>query len=162
MIVLNDTNKISSNSAVTIGKFDGIHKGHSLLINEAVSSKDLASVVLIINSGEKTDKLYTADENMQLLQNMNVDYLDILELDKKTASMQKDIFIRMLMQKYNMKKLIVGNDFRFGNKAEGNVEYLKKASVEFGFEFKVMEDVEFKNEKISSSRIKTELKNGNT
>ena len=161
--------KISTPTAITVGKFDGIHKGHHLLTSDIISkSKDGLSSCLVtftntpraIVSDDKTPSLITNKERVFMLENNGLDYLVECPFDSKLMETAPECFIKLLVDNLNMKYMVVGADFTFGYKGAGNVELLKKLSKEFDFELKVYDKIQKNNRDISSTYIREELKEG--
>ena len=157
-------------TAITIGKFDGIHKGHHLLISEIISKKSAGLYPCVITfkkspriilSKDKTSSLFTNEERDYILEKNGINYLITCEFNKKFMEIKAIQFIEILCKNLNMKYLVVGSDFTFGYKGEGNVELLKKISNKNGFELKIINKIKKDNQYISSSFIREELIKGN-
>ena len=161
---------IKTPTAITIGKFDGIHKGHHLLTSEILSKKSsgLYSCVItfkksprIILSKDKTPSILTNEERNYILEKNGINYLILCEFNKKFMEIEATKFIEILCKNLNMKYLVVGSGFTFGYKAEGNCEFLKKISKKYGFDLKIVNKIKKDNKEISSSLIREELLKGN-
>ena len=130
-------------TAITIGKFDGIHKGHHLLTSDLISKKSdglNACIITFKNSPrfsltkDSTPSLFTNKEKDYILEQNGINYLISCPFDKKFMQIEAKKFIEILCKNLNMKYLVVGTDFTFGYKKSGNVELLKKISGDYGFE----------------------------
>ena len=153
------------NTAITLGKFDGIHRGHQLLLKKILSQKanHLTSVMFTFSSHpqnileHKDSKLiYTLDEKRILLEKWGIDVLISYPFNEETASIKAHDFVKdVLIDKLDGKMIVVGKDFRFGHNREGDVNLLKKLSKEFDFELLVYDKFAIKNLTISSTLIKS-------
>ena len=157
-------------TAVTIGKFDGIHKGHHLLTSDIISKKSsgLSSCLITFKNSPRfslskdvTPSLFTNKEKEYILEQKGINYLITCQFDKKFMQIEAIKFIEILCKNLNMKYLVVGSDFTFGYKKGGNVDLLKKISNDFGFELKVIDKIKKDDRDISSSYIREELVKGN-
>jgi len=158
---------------LTIGNFDGIHKGHEKIIKNLISSaksSNVKSAILSFNphpkiffNGEKNFLINSIEKKISILQNLNIDYLIDLKFDDKLTHLSFDKFEQsILIQKLNIKKLYLGKDFRYGNQRKGSIDTLKilcNAS-NIGLEELQLLNDHHTNIKISSSEIRELLKNG--
>lgn len=162
--------KINTPTAITIGKFDGIHRGHHALISEIISKKNsgLSSCVItfkksprFVLSKDIKLSLFTNEERYRILEKFGIEYLILCEFNKKFMELQPIKFIEILCNNLNMKYLVVGSDFTFGFKGAGNVDLLKNISKKYGFELKIINKIQIDNMSISSTLIRKELNKGN-
>ena len=159
------------NSAVCLGKFDGIHMGHRLLIDKIQTYKEqgLQSVVFtfalhpstLFSNGD-AKLIDTMSEKVNKLEQLGVHTLVSYPFTKHTASMEPEQFIdNVLVKKIDAKVIVVGNDFHFGHQRKGNVSLLRKYADKFGYEVVSLEKLEEENQVVSSTRIRNEIKVGN-
>ena len=132
-----------------IGFFDGLHTGHQKLFNQANGKR----VVLTFDFNKSNaKKLYSLQDKINIIQN-NYDLIDIVILNLNKLNMTSQDFINLFLKKWNFKKIIVGEDFKFGSNQQ-NVELLKKY-----FDVEVIQrDL---NNSVSTSKIKNEIVIGN-
>ena len=161
--------KISVPTAVTVGKFDGIHRGHNLLAKDIISKKQegLSSCLITFTnsprftlSDDESASLITNKERVFMLDNDGLDYLIECPFDKKLMETDPTQFVKFLVNNLNMKYMVAGSDFTFGYKGAGNVELLRSLSKELGFELNVIEKIKKNNRDISSTYIREELMAG--
>ncbi|MBR5637199.1 MAG: riboflavin biosynthesis protein RibF, partial [Pseudobutyrivibrio sp.] len=161
--------KISEPTAVTVGKFDGIHRGHNLLTSDIISKKEqgLKSCLITFTNSprfllkeDETPCLITNKERMFMLDNNGLDYLIECPFDERLMQTDAKSFIEFLVNNLNMKYMISGSDFTFGHKGAGNVNLLSELSKELGFEYKVIDKIKKDNRDISSTYIREELQAG--
>lgn len=160
-----------NNSAVCLGKFDGIHKGHRLLIEKIQTYKEqgLQSVVFTFSLHPSTlfskgdaKLIDTIDEKIEKLERLGVDVLISYPFTKYTAAMEPEQFIeKVLVEKIGAKVIVVGKDFHFGHQRKGNVTLLQKYAEKHGYEVVPLEKIEADNQVVSSTRIRKEIKKGN-
>ena len=160
---------ISEPTAVTVGKFDGVHRGHNLLTSDIISKKSqgLKSCLITFTNSPRfllqedtTPSLITNKERMFMLDKNGLDYLIECPFDERLMQTDARSFIEFLVNNLNMKYMISGPDFTFGHKGAGNVQLLNELSKELGFEYKVIEKIKKDNRDISSTYIREELKEG--
>ena len=153
--------KISKNLIIALGYFDAVHKGHALVIGEAVrvaKEKNLSSAVLIFTGGKSGSDVFTLNERIEKISSLGVDFIIVKSLDKAFMGKSKEEFLTELNSNYNVFGVVSGEDFTFGKNAEGTVQtlvgFFGKDKV---FTEKLLGDGQ---EKFSSSKIKIALKNG--
>lgn len=144
MIFISGTKDIRmENTAVAIGKFDGLHLGHQSLIKKINSYKSnkMTSVVLTFNyhpasmlQGKEPKLIYTSSERRILAGRMGVDVLIEYPFTEETARMEAADFIReVLIRHLGARHIVVGEDFRFGNERRGNTDLLMGMSLPLGY-----------------------------
>ena len=158
-------------TAVTLGKFDGLHIGHQKLIRElkSVAKADQKVVVFTFDIPpaavlhKSVPVLTTRDEKRRLMAAMGVDYLIEYPFTEETRKLDAAWFVReLLCGRLCMKTMAVGPDCRFGYERSGDVGLLQRMSGEFGFSLHVVEKERTAKDGriVSSSRVKDELKKG--
>ena len=163
--------KIKNKTAISIGKFDGVHLGHNALIEELVLTADLnelESVVLTFNpypeeyfAGKEIPHLSTRGEMISLMEEIGVDRLVTLDFDEHIANLSARDFVKdILIDKLNVSVVVCGSDVTFGKDKEGNSEFLEKISEEFGFDVEIIDKIEYNKVTVSSSEIIKALREG--
>ncbi len=158
-------------TAVTLGKFDGLHRGHQKLIHElrtvAASHQKIVVFTFDISPAAVFEKavpvITTREEKRRLMSAMGVDYLIEYPFTEETRRMSAESFVRdLLVEHLCMKTMAVGPDCRFGYERKGDVEFLKQLSSELQFSLHVVEKERTRkdNRIVSSSRVKEELQKG--
>ncbi len=156
----------SKKSAVTIGKFDGVHIGHMKLLNTLMKEKkDLESVVIVtgfdFNDEGNTDQIMSKTERIKIFKNIGIDKTVLFPLTKENAEIPAETFVKnILVEKLNCKLLVVGDNFRFGRDRMGDIPFLSEMSRKYDFKLMVIEREKYENEPVSSTRIRSELKQG--
>lgn len=159
------------NTAVTLGKFDGLHLGHRQLIDLVISYKKQGMTSVMFSflmhpgnlfSDKEFELIYTEEEKRAKLKTCGIDVLISYPFTEETRSMDPEDFIKdILVDQLDAKVIIVGDDFRFGIRRSGDVTMLKEYAKEYGYQVIVCEKKKWKNEVISSSSIRAALKKGN-
>ncbi len=168
MTIIDGTTEIEypGRTAVVIGKFDGIHKGHQKLIREAASDPSLKCVVFTFTrASEKLLKdggrILSQSDRRRKFESLGVDYLVEFKLTEETMKTEPEEFARdILVKRLHCKRIICGPDLSFGYKGRGDIELLKSMSGELDMEVKVIDKLQYKGEDISSTRIRDAIKNG--
>ena len=149
--------------------FDGVHRGHQSIIaklTEVAQEKNLEASILtfwphprlVFNPNDALKLLNTVEEKAQLLEQFGIQNLFLKEFDKAFRNLSGEEFIRqILIEKLNVKYLIVGYDHVFGKNKSGNFDLLKQLAPELGYEVIQMEAVNIHNDHISSTKIRNAL-----
>lgn len=157
-------------TAITLGKFDGLHRGHLKLVErvQAYAGKDVKSVVFSFDmlpffqeKGLNKKNLMTSEEKNFFLEG-KVDYLVECPFVESVYTMEAEDFIRdILIGKFHAKYVVVGTDFHFGHKKRGDIHMLKQYEEVYGYHLDVIEKERYGEREISSTFIKEEMKKGN-
>ncbi len=173
MRIITDIEKIhiETQSAVAIGKFDGVHKGHQELLRRIVARKEkgMVSVVFTFDPTPSvffgyTDQkeLTSKEEKINLFAEMGIDILICFPLNQQTAAIPAESFISdILCERLKMNYICAGSDLSFGDKGKGNSDLLFSMSKQFGYEAEIIEKCMHLNREISSTYIKEEVEKGN-
>lgn len=166
-------------SAVTIGNFDGVHRGHQTIlarVSQLASERDLAPTVMTFTPhprayfaarGQRPELIPTQISSLRdkvwALARLKVEQLALERFNQALADMSPEAFIKDLLVKgLNTRWLLVGEDFRYGHKRTGDVQLLRRAGLEYGFEVETIADVvDEHGYRISSSEVRTALAVGN-
>lgn len=161
-------------SIVTIGTFDGVHIGHKIIlkkiIDEAIKD-DCESVLLtffphprmILDENNSSIKLLnTLPEKIKLLEDLGLSVLIIHPFDKEFSQLSAQEFVSsILIDKLNLKKIIIGHDHRFGKNRAANYDDLVNYSKQFSFQVEQISAQEINKITVSSTKIRTAISNGN-
>lgn len=160
------------NTCLAIGAFDGLHKGHQLIINQAINEakkNNYPAAVLsfhphpleIIPGKTPPPSIVSRQQKISILEEMGVDYYFEQKFTQEFAKMRAENFINdILLDKIRVKTVVVGDDFRFAYKNEGNVEILKKMGELHDYQAKIISQLHASDDRISSTRIRNLLKKG--
>lgn len=153
--------------------FDGVHLGHKCIIDELKkvgSAHHLETAILtfwphprfVFNPNEDLKLLNTLDEKTLLMEKYGINNLFLKEFDDEFRNLTGEEFVRqILIDKLNVKYLIIGYDHSFGKNKSGNFELLQKLSKELNFEVEQMEAINIHENNISSTKIRNALLVGN-
>ncbi len=151
-----------SASAVTLGKFDGLHLGHQKLIRRVLDQKErgLMAVVFAFDQGNRT--ILSHSERRDRLEKMGVDLFLDCPLDHRIRHMKAEDFVRkILVDRLQVSYLAVGRDFRFGYERKGNPQLLAQMGEQYGFTVEVVPDEMDGRRKISSTYVREQINEGN-
>ncbi len=163
--------KIEEPTVVTLGKFDGLHRGHEKLMDtllEYKKSHEVASVAFTFDIPPRskveditTKVLTTNEEKEYIFETTGIDYLIECPFTAEVMCMDPKEFISWIVQALNMKCVVVGNDFRFGHKRAGDYLTLMQYENEFGYKTIVIDKMKDENRDISSTYVREEIAAGN-
>jgi riboflavin kinase/FMN adenylyltransferase len=160
------------NSVITIGVFDGVHMGHVEIINRLIDlTKKLngESVVvtfwphprLVLKQDASIKLINTLEEKQLLLQKYNIDHLVIIPFTEEFSALSSEEFIRdILVEKLHVRHLVVGFNHHFGRGREGNFDSMQHYAEIYGFDVEKLDAKVVENEKVSSTRIRNALIEG--
>ena len=167
------------NCVVTIGNFDGMHLGHKKIISSLISiSKKYNRPSVVITFEPHPEEFFSKmlgkniqarlmnfREKMLKFREFGISYVLVLPFEKSLASLSPHFFVKnILVEQLNCVCLIAGEDFHFGKKCEGDVDYLKKVCKQYNFAFLSIPDALYYDNnhkyRISSTLIRKKLKVG--
>lgn len=157
-------------SVVALGKFDGFHQGHKLLLDEVLRlQKDGYTGVVFtfdirknsIFDVDKLQSIITSEEKCMLAEQMGIDVLVEYPFDDAFASMEPEAFVTdILVKRLHAGYVVVGTDYGFGKKKRGNVELLRKMAGEYGYQVIVIEKKKIHDVIVSSTYIRMLISEG--
>ena len=160
--------KIYKNSAIAIGNFDGVHRGHQKVFKEAKNKIKLGVLtftplpVMFFNKKINNFKLTSQEQKFKLFSKYEVDFVINIRFNRKFSKIKAADFIKnIIYEKINPKLIFVSNNFKFGNKRKGNVKLLEKNSKKYEYKLKKIYPYKYKDGIISSTRIRKSLQVGN-
>lgn len=160
------------NTVVTIGNFDGIHKGHIKLIKEAVKEakmKNYKSVVFTFENhpmryfrADSIKHIITNEEKIKIFKGLGVDIVFMIPFDEYMTKISATDFVKTILhEKLKCKMVIVGHDFTFARNKEGNASLLESLGENYNMKVKVIEPIKIKGRRVSSSYIRNLINDGN-
>ena len=159
--------------ALTIGNFDGVHRGHRALVRQTqqiARSHSWNTVVLTFHPHPTTlvaperapEMICSLQERLRLLKQAGADRVCVLPFTREIAEMSPREFVETIVVKaLGSHAVLVGQNFRFGQKQAGNSEVLAQLGMEFGCECHFLASITSRNEVVSSTAIRQHLKTGN-
>jgi riboflavin kinase/FMN adenylyltransferase len=156
---------------LTIGAFDGLHRGHQALITTVVErARETDRLAALITfhphpamalAPERAPRyLTTPGEKVALLENLGVDLVVLLPFDRELADMPAREFMEKASRHLRVRELWVGADFALGRNREGDVSRLRELGAELGYEVTIFQTVLVEGRQVSSSRIRSLLLEG--
>ncbi len=157
---------------LTIGSFDGVHRGHQEIIRRLVAGAHAHAVpavvltfyphpAVVLRGSIGPFYLSSPNERAEIIGGLGVDIVILQRFDRQLADTSARDFMIKLRERLGLRHLLVGHDFTLGRGREGDIPTLKKLGDEFGFEVEVHQPVLLDDEVISSSQIRSALTGGN-
>ncbi len=156
--------------AICLGNFDGIHKGHQKLIEKTVEvakTNNIASAFFTFSSNprkyfskDRYSQLTSIDDRKELVKEYGIDVFVEFEFNQDTMNLSYEDFIEKVLIPLNVKYVICGFDYSFGKFGAGKVKDLVRLSKN-RYEVIVIDELEYMDSKVSTTRIMNELANGN-
>ena len=163
---------IKHKTIVTIGTFDGVHIGHQKIIKQLVETgqkEGLKSVILtffphprmVLQKDANIKLIHTINERSSILENLGLDYLLIKKFTKAFSRLSAEDFVKqILIDKLNVKKIIIGYDHRFGRNRNASIEELKAFGKTYNFEVEEISAQDIDDVAVSSTKIRKALNEG--
>lgn len=162
---------IPEKTAIAIGKFDGIHRGHKALFGclREENKKGLKTAVFTFRpspsvyfGGANMKELTTDAEKRQLFEQMGMDYLVEYPFDSRTAGVEPEAYVvDFLLGRMNGVFIVAGEDVSFGKGGKGDRALLEKLAGEYGFTLRIIPKLMFEQREISSTFVREEVLKGN-
>lgn len=162
----------SKKTIVTIGTFDGVHLGHQKIIEKLIQetkNADCESLILtffphprmVLNETSTINLLNTLNEKSCLLEKMGLDNLVIHPFDRDFSNLSAEEFVKtILVDSFNIQKIIIGYDHRFGKNRAANINDLIEFGGKYGFEVEQISAQEVDSVSVSSTKIRNAIVNG--
>ena len=162
---------IRNGTCLTIGNFDGVHRGHQALVArllELARRRDLESVVvtfdphpLRILMGQTPPFITPTEQKLELLDKLGLDFILCLSFDREMAALSPEEFVeRYLVHGLLAKHIVIGHDYAFGKNRRGNFQLLSELGKRFGYEVEQIAAVSDGEAPVSSTRIRTLIQAG--
>ena len=163
--------RVPGPTAVTIGKFDGVHRGHRYLIDrllkESVGERCSSVVVTfnphpaaVLNPESPAMYLCPLEERVERLRDLGVDSVAVLSFTSQLAQLSARDFLSLLTEELDLKLLLVGPDFVLGRRREGDIERIREIGSELGFRVVVVPLLAEEDKKVGSAAIRSALATG--
>ncbi|MFO8053450.1 MAG: bifunctional riboflavin kinase/FAD synthetase [Candidatus Omnitrophota bacterium] len=162
-------NKVN-NCVVTIGVFDGVHRGHQYILNKIkLQAKKRGKISLVISFDVPPEKIldpkkkfkgYLTDyqQKASLIESLGIDYLWILKTEPDLLRLSASRFLSYINKYFLIDEMVVGSDFRFGIKAGAGTSQLNQLADNYGFNLKIIDKKSFAGTLVSSSFIRELIK----
>jgi len=158
--------------ALTIGNFDGVHRGHRALIERVTEkARELHLTSCVLTFEPHPREFFAADtaparltrlrDKLALIAEAGVEHVHIARFDARFAALSAERFIEeVLIEELGVQWLLIGRDFRFGERRAGDYSVLEAAGKRHGFALEAMPDVVFEGARVSSSSVRAALAAG--
>lgn len=169
-LALDENKDIFPDSAAAIGFFDGVHTGHQAVIQEAKDiaeqmNKDSAVITFdphpsaVLQNKKDVQYITPLQDKINRIKDLEVDNLYIIHFNKELSTLSPQAFIDHFIISLHITHLVAGFDFTFGHKGKGNMQNIKNYT-RGDVQVSTVERLDYKSEKISSTRIRKALSNG--
>lgn len=166
------TFEIEGPTVLSLGKFDGLHRGHELLMKymaeKKQEEKDLKAVIFTfdIPPREKVQDIQaqvitTGAEKEKLFERAGIDYVIECPFTRQVMCMEPEEFIHKIVTSCHVKYMVVGTDFRFGYKRRGDYRMLRQFASQYRYDVKVVDKIQADGRDISSTFVREEIMAGN-
>jgi riboflavin kinase / FMN adenylyltransferase len=167
-----DNAKVARPTVLTLGVFDGLHLGHQLVMRTVVERARAAHAVptvitfdphprAVLHPESSPPLLQTFDQKVEALSLLGIEQTIVVRFTKAFAEVRAADFLRdVVHERLQAKEVYLGKGFAFGHDREGNIELLKRVSLELGFRAEEVPEVQLRGSRISSSRIRQLLLEG--
>jgi riboflavin kinase/FMN adenylyltransferase len=161
------------NPAITIGNFDGVHKGHQALfqrVKQLAEELNGESVVVTFDPHplevlfpKKAPSFITSHRHkLDLIASCGIDATIVIPFDHKFSQMSAREFVEaVLVEKIGARAIVVGHDYRFGHSREGDIAFLKQLGEQYGFEVQTVSGLRVNDTVVSSTAIRQMITSGN-
>jgi riboflavin kinase/FMN adenylyltransferase len=159
-----------SETVITIGVFDGVHRGHLHLLRRLfdLAPQPLISTVItfrnhpaeVVNPDRVVNKIITPDEKIDLLYKAGVGQVISLEFTNELANVDANEFTSLLVDCLKMRGIVTGPDFALGRNRSGNLEYLRRRGSAMGFWVETVPPLELDGSAVRSRRVRNALADG--
>lgn len=151
-------------SAITVGSFEAVHKGHQELVDLVRAEKTLVSGVVTFASSisrEDSRNIFTLRQRLDFFESLGVDFAVVIDFDENFSKITGEAFFKILVEKCSLKFLAEGRDFKCGYRGSCKMEEIQLLAEKNAFILKTADYVKLAEEKVGSSRIKKEIADGN-
>lgn len=163
--------RASHSTVLTIGNFDGVHRGHRALLARLTGLAQQAGLPAAVMTFEPNPREFFAPqsaparlaslrEKLQLLAECGVDQAYVCAFNQRFAALTADEFVERIVRGLGVRHLMIGDDFRFGKGRSGDFALLQQAGKEHGFGVEAMETLVHEGERVSSSAVREALDAG--
>ena len=160
------------NPVITLGNFDGVHKGHQKILKKVIKrAKEIGGVSVVytfnphplnvLRPDKEPPKITTFEEKAKLIEEVGIDYLICETFTTSFAKKTPEDFLKkVIYQRIKPEEIIIGHDYAFGKGRQGTVELLKKIGEELGFKVAIVSDIKIKNIPVRSTTIRNLISEG--
>ena len=165
LTVQRDIRRLARSTALTIGNFDGVHRGHARIINQVVclaAEMDLEPALMtfhphphILFAPDKPHRqLYGLRQKLAYMQELGIRRVIVMRFNETFSRIPAERFMTMLREDFSVGALVLGRDYRFGHKRQGNVAMLQDDADRNGYRLELIDDQKEGGERIASRQIR--------
>lgn len=158
-------------AAVTLGNFDGVHRGHQSLIQRVqhiASERGLSAVAVMFEPqpmeffrpDDAPPRIYSLSQKLEAMRDAGLDAVCVLPFNQALSVQEPEEFVAQLVENLRMRALLIGDDWRFGRQRRGDFALLTKLRDQWGYTLEQAGTVLDDAERISSTRVREALGNG--
>jgi riboflavin kinase / FMN adenylyltransferase len=159
-------------AVLSVGNFDGLHLGHQRILRQVIerarAERGVAAVITfdphplkVLRPGQAPPLVETTNQRMEQFGAIGLEAALVLHFDRALAALSPEEFVRgVLVEKLKTAAVLVGQNFRFGHRQEGNVETLTESGHRFGFSVQIVEPVMIDGEFVSSTGVRNAVAEG--
>lgn len=157
-------------TVISLGKFDGIHRGHELLLEHLRKKKEEEGYQTVVFTfdlppkkaleGQDVKVLTTNEEKMHMFEAFGIDYLIECPFTPDVMNMEPEAFIEMLVRQLSVKCIVAGEDFCFGHNRRGNYKLLLELSEKLSYQAVILPKIKEEERDISSTFVREEIMAG--
>lgn len=159
-------------SGIGLGNFDGLHRGHRMLVDTLVHECQIEGIASMLYTFEthpqhilrknlQHHRITSNDKKMEILKSCGLDAIYLARFDEAFSKMSpRDFVTQILVEGFGIRLAVVGENYRFGHKGQGDVDLLKAMGMEFGFRVRVLPLLHMYNQPVSSTVIRSNLEAG--
>jgi len=152
--------------------FDGLHRGHMALINQAIALRKKTGLPITVLTFDKhplqiispstcPKLLTTVHERARILSLKKIEMMNVIPFTQSIMHMSKYNFLKWIISMFKPRHIIVGYNYTFGLSGEGNNEFLREQSGQYGYNLSILEPVRINSDPVSSSRVRSLIELGN-
>lgn len=150
------------NCVVTLGKFDGIHRGHRALIDRVLAYEEKPATRTVFTFDIAPVMLLSKKERRKMLKELGIELIIECPFVAEIITMEPEEFVKkILVEQLKVVHIVVGTDYRFGYHRAGNAQLLQELGKTYGFTVEIVDKVMDGEREISSTYIREELSKGN-
>jgi riboflavin kinase/FMN adenylyltransferase len=159
------TNEEKKPFAATIGVFDGVHRGHQVLIEQVVRQKKKPTVITFRQNPKRAlahqggKDIISLEEKLDIFEKMGITRAILIDFSENFSRMEGQVFIETLLDR-GLSFLAVGENFRCGYRRDTSVEAIRRITAERGVEINIVPPILLDGRRISSSMIREEIERG--
>jgi riboflavin kinase/FMN adenylyltransferase len=170
---LNELKEPLRNPVLTIGNFDGVHKGHLVLFDkvkaraEAINGQSAVMTfephpIKVMKPGNGPPLITPIKQKLDLISNAEMDVIFCLPFTRQFASISAEDFVQdILVDRLGIKEIVVGYDYTFGYRRLGNISLLQEMGNKLGFKVHVVDPIRLEDSLVSSTSIRELVQEGN-